>query len=186
MLQVPVLLEGVCFCLPLQWTTLSFKGPVQPLSELFEEILTKLKPANSRTTGATPSTPPSPALPVVSAIHLRLLLLRPDHTHLVRFEEGAEATANESKLMYCEAIRRLSLSKWPHKDYVYVNQLLVFVWSTMNSLNVVVRYVMHIPIVDGQCPRQWPQLVSTTWYVHLADTQLPVFYCTLSPLPSPV
>ena len=102
---------------------MSFHGPVQQLSELFEELLTKLKPANSRTIGATPSSPPSPALPVVSAIHMRLLLLRPDHAHLVRFEEGAEATANESKLMYCEAIRRLSLSKWPHKDYVYVTCL---------------------------------------------------------------
>ena len=102
----------------LQWATLSFQGPVQQLSELFEELLSKLKPSGNRTTAVTPSTSPSPALPFVAAINVRLMLLRPDHTHLSRLEEGAEMTVNESKVMYCEAVRRLSLSKWPHKDYV--------------------------------------------------------------------
>ena len=106
-----------------QWATLSFQGPVQQLSELFEELLSKLKPSGNRTAAVTPSTSPSVALPLVAAINVRLMLLRPDHTHLSRLEEEAEMTVNESKMMYCEAVRRLSLSKWPHKDYVYVGWL---------------------------------------------------------------
>ena len=106
-----------------QWATLSFQGPVQQLSELFEELLSKLKPSGNRTTVVAPSISPSPALPLVAAINVRLMLLRPDHTHLSRLEEEAEMTVNESKMMYCEAVRRLSLSKWPHKDYVYVGWL---------------------------------------------------------------
>lgn len=103
---------------------------MQQLSGLFEELLSKLKPSGNRTMSVAPSTSPSPALPLVAAINVRLMLLRPDHTHLVRLEEGAEMTVNESKMMHCEAVRRLSLAKWPHKDYVYVVCVLV-VWFSM-------------------------------------------------------
>lgn len=106
---------------------------MQQLSGLFEELLSKLKPSGNRTMSVAPSTSPSPALPLVAAINVRLMLLRPDHTHLVRLEEGAEMTVNESKMMHCEAVRRLSLAKWPHKDYVYVVCVLV-VWFSMLRL----------------------------------------------------
>ena len=100
---------------------MSFSGPVHELSELFEDILLRLKSTSNKSGMATAlsTSPPSPALPIISAICLRLLLLRPDHTHLSRFEHGEEEmTSNQSKLMYCEAVRKLSLCKWPHKDYV--------------------------------------------------------------------
>lgn len=106
----------------MQWSTISFEGPVLKLYELFEEIFVKMKGSSqaSAEPGSEPQTSVyvgSPALPIISAIRLRLLLLKPDEK-LHRLELGGSLDPDDVKLMYSEAMRRLSLQKWPHKDYV--------------------------------------------------------------------
>lgn len=100
----------------MQWSTLSFTGAVKALSDLFDDLVSRMKVPTKPLASATPSQA-SPALPTVAAVCLRLQMLRPDQEQLVKFERGEEMTNSESKLMHCEALRRLSLAKWPHKDY---------------------------------------------------------------------
>ena len=115
------------FSLSVQWKNVSIEGPVQQLSSFFDDLLTKLK-INRGGTGSThlghhrssssSSTSPSPALPLVAAISLRLQLLHPDHHSALCQLQGGKEMKDHHKLMYCEAIRRMSLRKWPHKNYV--------------------------------------------------------------------
>ena len=106
----------------------SFEGPVQQLLSLFDDLLSKMR--TFRGSAATPfgshhppasSVPtPSPALPMVAAICLRLRLLHPDHyTSLLQLQEGREVRDN--KMVFSEAVRKLSLQNWPHKDYMYAS-----------------------------------------------------------------
>ena len=106
-----------------QWSTVLFEGPVLKLYELFEDIFVKMKGSTTQGPAETGSEPQvsipasSPALPIISAIRLRLLLLKPEEK-LHRLELGGTLEPDDVKLMFCEAMRRLSLQKWPHKDYV--------------------------------------------------------------------
>lgn len=118
----------------MQWQTVSFEGPVQQLFSLFDDLLSKMKIPRgggvSATLGNNPPslsstvipTSPSPALPLVAAICLRLRLLHPDHCPVLQqLQEGREI--KDQKMVCCEAVRKLSLRKWPHKNYVYVSTL---------------------------------------------------------------
>ena len=106
-----------------QWSTVLFEGPVLKLYELFEDIFVKMKGSTTQGPAEAGSEPQvsipasSPALPIISAIRLRLLLLKPEEK-LHRLELGGTLEPDDVKLMFCEAMRRLSLQKWPHKDYV--------------------------------------------------------------------
>ena len=100
---------------------MSFEGPVQQLFSLFEHLLNRLRAVRSQGSYTCPSFSaiPSPALPVLAAVCLRLRLLHPDLcSPLQQLAEGREM--KEQKLANCEAVRRLSLKRWPHKDYLYV------------------------------------------------------------------
>ena len=105
-----------------QWSTITFEGTILKLYELFEDVFAKMKgssqaSAESQAQASSASAGSSPALPVISAIRLRLLLLKPDEK-LHRLELGGTLDSDDVKLMYSEAMRRLSLQNWPHKDYV--------------------------------------------------------------------
>ena len=121
----------------LQWKTVCFKGPVQELSSLFEDMLAKMRSPrsgagagsalgyhppglSSSSSSSATSFSPSPALPLVAAISLRLRLLHPDQRSALEALQGG-GEVKDNKMVYCEAVRRLSLAKWPHKDYVYVS-----------------------------------------------------------------
>ena len=96
-----------------QWGTVSFQGPVQQLFCLFDHLLSRFRAIRSQTTNTTTL----PALPVVAAVCLRLRLLHPDlFPPLRQLEEGREV--KDHKLAHCEAVRRVSLRKWPHKNYL--------------------------------------------------------------------
>ena len=109
----------------------SFEGPVQQLLSFFDDLLSKMR--TSRGGAATPfgshnssassmTTPSSPALPVVAAICLRLRLLHPDHcTSLLQLQKGRDIRDN--KMVFSEAVRKLSLQNWPHKNYMYANSV---------------------------------------------------------------
>ena len=83
-----------------------------------------MKPSNAATSqnsnplNVKTTLSPSFSLSVASSLILRLQLLSPDHPRLVKFELGAEVTTSDTKYMYCESLRKLSLSNWPHRDYV--------------------------------------------------------------------
>ncbi|CAI8029167.1 Baculoviral IAP repeat-containing protein 6 [Geodia barretti] len=103
-----------------KWCTVSFEGPVQQLFSLFEHLLNRLRAVRSQGSYTCPSSSatPSPALPVLAAVCLRLRLLHPDLcSPLQQLAEGREM--KEQKLANCEAVRRLSLKRWPHKDYLW-------------------------------------------------------------------
>ena len=106
----------------------SFEGPVQQLLSLFDDLLSKMRtyrggaatPFGSHNSSASSVTTPSPALPVVAAIYLRLRLLHPDHcTSLLQLQKGRDIRDN--KMVFSEAVRKLSLQNWPHKNYMYAN-----------------------------------------------------------------
>ncbi len=162
-MEIQGLVKGqYCVILVPQWSTLRFTGPVQELSELFEEVFSRLKPSGNKSGAATAiSSPPSPSLPVISAICLRLLLLRPDHAQLMRCERGLQAmAAAEQKLVYCEAVRKLTLSKWPHRNYTYATIVtsLEGGGATQDLCHVVERNLMWLHCVFVSVTiQQWLQ-----------------------------
>ena len=108
------------YTLFLQCKTVLFSGGVGKLTELFAELLTKLKSSSGQTTrgGLVNSSPAPSLLPLVSSLTFRLHLLHPEYHHKISKLESGELgiSMTESKLMNVEALRRLSLSEWPH-DY---------------------------------------------------------------------
>ena len=100
--------------------TSSFSGSVSRLTDIFVEMLTKLKASTTQPTRAYlgSSTPVPTLLPLVASLAFRLHLLHPEHYPKIRKLETGELgiSMTESKLMNVEALRRLSLSEWPH-DY---------------------------------------------------------------------
>ncbi len=81
----------------------------------------KLKSSSGGAAGHPSSSRKGPApaiLPLISLLTFRLHLLHPDHAKLRKLQTGELGLGmNESKLMYVEALRRLSLSEWPHSNY---------------------------------------------------------------------
>ncbi len=96
--------------LPTQFTTVCFSGPLGQLSSLFEDL------SKSLSTGD--KSPGHPATPLLFSLALKLHLLDPENgAAMLGFERGDVLSSNEAHLMNIEAMRRLSLSGWPHRDY---------------------------------------------------------------------
>lgn len=88
--------------------------------DVFNEMLIKLKSSTgqpSRGGLSAPGPTPTP-LPLIASLAFRLYLLHPEHHAKISKLETGEMCIGmaESKLMNVEALRRLSLSEWPH-DY---------------------------------------------------------------------
>lgn len=107
--------------------TASFSGSISKLTDIFTDLLTRMKSSSSSSSsgqgprsvsGSAGGHPAAPVLPLISALLFRLNLLHPDHhSKLARLEAGELAISTaESKLMHVEALRRISLADWPH-DY---------------------------------------------------------------------
>ena len=106
-------LKTLCFS---QFGTVTFSGQLSSLLSIFEGLV-KRASDDSSSSMASKSAGNSCA-PLYSSILLRLQLLDPtEGRKLMGFERGDAPSSNEARLMNVEAIRRLSLSGWPHWGY---------------------------------------------------------------------
>ena len=131
-----------------QWKTVSFEGPVHQLFSLFNDLLSKMRAprggaaapfGSHHSAGSSVATTPSPTLPIVAAICLRLQLLHPDHhAPLQHLQQGREVRDN--KMVFSEAVRKLSLQNWPHKNYMYARHIVTCVGNNYYACTCTVMY----------------------------------------------
>ncbi len=94
----------------IQFATVCFSGPLGQLSTLFEDL------SKSLSTGDKSSS--HSGNPILSSLVLRLNLLDPNNgAAMMGYEKGEVINSTEGRPMHIEAVRRLSLSGWPHPDY---------------------------------------------------------------------
>lgn len=97
--------QVVCYCV-FQWNTVCLELPHCYLKWVSSGLVSELKRQNRHI----------PALAIASAVHERLNTLLPTNT------DGPV----DRSLMFSEAMRRKTFSKWPHMNYKLVHSFVCF------------------------------------------------------------